>query len=657
MLLPSWHHGSEVEAVRRAGLAWRFYDVGESLEPDEQELERLLGPRVRALHLTHFLGFPQDAGRWRAWCDERELLLIEDAAQAWLASRGRRPVGSHGDLAVFCLYKTVGLPEGAAMICSSPPDGVELDRRVGASEILRRHGAWLAGRSALANGLTRPLQRSAAVYDPEEDFSLRDPESGPWASTLFLLRRLSDPAVAAQRRANYRLLLEGLGDEAAAPFRDLPEGASPFAFPLATRDKPALLARLRAAGIRGLDLWSAPHPSLPVEEFPAAAERRSGIVGLPVHQELRPKDVDRVLEAARAGSTRRPELRLERIEDLTATREWEELAERSQNIFATPQWASIWWRHLGFGRPMIATAARRRDGSLACVLPLYVASTRPGRILRFIGHGLGDQLGPVCDPRDRAAAARALRRALGDASPAWDLFVGDELPADAGWEALIGGAVLRRESSPVLRLDGRTWDEYLASQSRNFREQVRRRERRLAREHDLRYRLTEDPAALEDDLATLFRLHRARWGEEGSEAFGGRLDAFHREFAACALERGWLRLWTMEVDGRPVAAWYGFRFAGAELYYQAGRDPAWDRYSTGFVLLAHTIREAFADDLHEYRLLRGGESYKGRFADADPGVATVGLARGPRGRAALAAALAARRMPQQIRRPFVKLAG
>src|SRR3954467_3551589 len=65
VLVPAYHEASQVDAVLRAGMACRFYEATESLEPDETELESLLGPRVRALVLAHHLGFPQDARRWR----------------------------------------------------------------------------------------------------------------------------------------------------------------------------------------------------------------------------------------------------------------------------------------------------------------------------------------------------------------------------------------------------------------------------------------------------------------------------------------------------------------------------------------------------------------------------------------------------------------
>jgi CelD/BcsL family acetyltransferase involved in cellulose biosynthesis len=183
---------------------------------------------------------------------------------------------------------------------------------------------------------------------------------------------------------------------------------------------------------------------------------------------------------------------------------------------------------------------------------------------------------------------------------------------------------------------------------------MRRKERRLAREHRLRFRLATDRNRLPSDLDVLFSLHAARWGSRGS-AFGGPREAFQREFAACALDRGWLRLWFLELDGKEVAAWYGFRFAGREAYYQSGRDPGFDRLSVGSVLLMHSIRAACTDGMSEYRFLRGDDAYKYRFANADPQLETVALAGSPAGKVALAAGTATRRLdrfPGALRRPL-----
>jgi hypothetical protein len=145
---------------------------------------------------------------------------------------------------------------------------------------------------------------------------------------------------------------------------------------------------------------------------------------------------------------------------------------------------------------------------------------------------------------------------------------------------------------------------------------VRRRERRLARAHDLHYRLAGrsylPPAGPRHAL-------RPAHGPLGPEVDVRRTRAFHRKFATQALAQGWLRLWFLELDGRPRAAWYGFRFGGAESYCQAGRDPACADGAVGFVLLAYSIRAALDDGVPKYHLLRGGEAFKYRFAHADPG--------------------------------------
>jgi CelD/BcsL family acetyltransferase involved in cellulose biosynthesis len=106
----------------------------------------------------------------------------------------------------------------------------------------------------------------------------------------------------------------------------------------------------------------------------------------------------------------------------------------------------------------------------------------------------------------------------------------------------------------------------------------------------------------------------------------------------------------LELDGTPRAAWYGFRYAGAESYYQAGRDPSLDRYSVGFVLLLHSIREAFEDGMSEYRFLHGGEAFKYRFATDDPGLVTVACGLTPLGTAALGAGRFADRIRLRVRR-------
>jgi CelD/BcsL family acetyltransferase involved in cellulose biosynthesis len=572
VLFPALHHRRTLETLAMAGLAPRLHDLSAGLEPDPDELEGLLGARVRALYLVHHLGFPQDAPGWLAWCRSRGLLLIEDATEAWLGTIEGRPLGSVGDLGVFSLRATVGWP-GGALVLARPPD----------RELRGRPG---------------PTRRQALA-----------------------IRRLLGGDPPASRRANYRRLLAELGEQVPEGFIQLAEGAVPFAFPVVSSDPAALRRRLERHGVGAVDLRAA----RPAERFPNAARLAQSTLGLPVHQQLRSRDLDRIVAATRTWPRPSVELSLEVTGDLASLRLlWPKLAERSRNLFSTWEWAAVWWRHFSRGRPLRLTVVRRGAEPVG-ILPLYRWRSAPLEVLRCIGHGPADELGPVGDPNDAVLLARALGRSLQRLGA--DLLLAEQLPRQQDWGALLGGRRLASESSPLVRFGPDGWEAYLRRRSSNFREQVRRRARKLAREHRVAYRYSDGSQHLDRDLDTLFRLHAARWSGAGTNFLAD--ESFHRDFARTAAGQDWLRLWFLEVDGQDVAALYGFRYAGTESYYQAGRDPAWNEYRVGFLLLGHAIRQAAEDGVREYRLLRGGEDYKLRFATADPGLETVVLGRGP----------------------------
>jgi dTDP-4-amino-4,6-dideoxygalactose transaminase/CelD/BcsL family acetyltransferase involved in cellulose biosynthesis len=613
VLVPMHHDRVLVEQLLRAGLRVAYYGCGAGGEPDETEFECATTTRTRALMLVHALGVAQDARRWRGFCDTRGLLLLEDATHAWSAEIAGVPVGAFGDLALFSFSEAIGLAGVAAVLTGNAAPIAEaraLDRQ-GLARAARSHARWLTQHLPLTPAHELPVV------------------------ALELLARLADPDVAAARRMHYKTLLDALGDHVPEPWRQVGDGAAPSVFPIELPEVARVRDRLTGLGIGTREVWSTPHPSLDADRTARVLRRQASSLGLPVHQRLRPSDVERIARAV-GGRRHRSELRVEPLTSLESARaDCELLCARDGNIFTTFEWMSAWCGHLRDGDELRLASCRDAAGAAVGLLPLVTRHERGLRVARLLGHGPSDRLAPICAPDDRPRVAAALRRALHDSG--CDLFVGEQMPADEGWGAAIGATVLEREANPVLHIGGLGWEEFLARRSSNFRQQVRRRERRLARDGELRYRLADDPARLAGDLDTLIELHEARWHAGGSKAFAGARRALHHEFAAHALASGWLRLWLLEIDGRAAAAWYGFRYGGAEWFYQSGRDMSAGGDAVGFVLLCHTIREAMNDGMREYRLLRGDEAYKARFADRDPGLQTVALALSVRGRAALSA--------------------
>jgi dTDP-4-amino-4,6-dideoxygalactose transaminase len=294
VFVPAYHHGSEVTALAKLGVGCRFYEATPDLEPDPEELERLLSPRVRALYLIHPLGFGLDTARWRRWCDDRGLLLIEDVAMAWLAARDGKPLGSWGDIAIFSPWKTFGLPDGGAAIVRgvAPPPQPPIRRGLSPGRLAR----GLLRSAAQRHGWVAAAKRhpAEASFDEAVEWDLGDPGNGPLAISLRLLRRAATGEPEATRRASYARLLKRLGAHVPAPFDSLQAGACPFGMPVVTGDKREVVAELLDRRIDAVDLWSRPHPLLPSGTFPAADRRRATTLLLPIHQDLTEADVERI---------------------------------------------------------------------------------------------------------------------------------------------------------------------------------------------------------------------------------------------------------------------------------------------------------------------------------------------------------------------------
>jgi len=153
-----------------------------------------------------------------------------------------------------------------------------------------------------------------------------------------------------------------------------------------------------------------------------------------------------------------------------------------------------------------------------------------------------------------------------------------------------------------------SWEAYLSSLGPRWRRQVRRNESKLRRQHDVV--LTEyGPARLQEGLQHLERLHARRWGGGGVFREPG-MELLHRYLAALLADRGQLGLVTLDLNGAPAAAWYGFSLGDTVYSYQTGWDPRWERYSVGTVLMGLMIRRAIERGYRTFDLLRGEEPYK-----------------------------------------------
>lgn len=321
----------------------------------------------------------------------------------------------------------------------------------------------------------------------------------------------------------------------------------------------------------------------------------------------------------------------ERFTDLRS--EWNELLEASASncVFLTWEWMHTWWRHLREDRRLQLLAVRR-GRQLVGIAPFALRPRRLKRLLpfpalEFLGTGSvgSDYLDVVALPGEERDVTSALADHLAQRKLMLELGQVRSTATRASGLALeLGqrGWMLAREETdvcPFIDLSQHTWESYLATLGSAHRYNFQRRLKNLSKRFEVRFERAGSDERRREAMRLLIALHRERWRERGgTNAFHtAALVAFHEDLSRFALERGWLRLYLLLLDGNPAAALYGFRYGGDFHFYQSGFDLGYAKHSVGLVTMGLAIKSAVEERVARYDLLHGNEPYKYQWARAE----------------------------------------
>ena len=306
--------------------------------------------------------------------------------------------------------------------------------------------------------------------------------------------------------------------------------------------------------------------------------------------------------------------------------DWDDLLQASSSdcIFLTWEWIYTWWLHLS-GKRKIHIIVVRLDGQLIGLAPLALRPVRinrllPWRALEFLASGSvgSDYLSFLIRPGHEQTAVREIIGCLTESARMLELVRVEKSSApmtklsrrlqEAGWTAL----GLTTNYCPYSILAGHTWDSYLQSLHASHRKNLEKMLRRLHKDFDVTLLVAATEAERQWAMDVFVRLHLRRWSEKGgSTALNSReLIDFHRAFSAISLDRGWLKLYTLVLDGVPAATLYVFKYGDVFYHYQSAFDPDYGKYSPGTVMLAHAIKDAIEDGAVEFDFLHDNEAYK-----------------------------------------------
>lgn len=306
ILLPAYLCRSITDTVAKLPLRMCFYRLTDSLTIDLEDLQNKLEGKRGILLIIHYYGFPQPIPQIREFCNRYNLYLVEDCAHALWGEEGGQVLGSSGDISIFSMRKSLPLPEGGALVVNNRELGTPPLPDVPAMcGLLKR--SFLRLEDYLAVKLHFSL-RLKLLTSPSMQHRIREANEsagddfdfnrGISFLTSYILLRLKKEEVVLVRRRNFLVLLDRIDwtEEVKPLFAKLPDGVSPFGFPVLVENRDLFYRKLLGCGINAMRVWHDLPEIVPQDESSWPYYLARHILLLPVHESLSEKMVERMVE-------------------------------------------------------------------------------------------------------------------------------------------------------------------------------------------------------------------------------------------------------------------------------------------------------------------------------------------------------------------------
>ena len=125
VIVPSFTFAATANAVALTGATPVFVDIDpRTFNIDPAAIEAAITPRTRAIEPVHLYGQPAAMKEIMSIAARHNLLVVEDAAQAHMASLDGTPVGAFGVTGVFSFYPTKNMTSGEGGMISTASDEI-----------------------------------------------------------------------------------------------------------------------------------------------------------------------------------------------------------------------------------------------------------------------------------------------------------------------------------------------------------------------------------------------------------------------------------------------------------------------------------------------------------------------------------------------------
>lgn len=280
VIVPSFTFAATANSVALTGATPVFVDIDpRTFNIDPKAIEAAITPRTKAIQPVHLYGQPAAMTEIMKIAKRHNLFVVEDAAQAHMASFDGTPAGAFGEAGVFSFYPTKNMTSGEGGMITTASD--EIARL---SRLLRNQGMEKQYENEIVGFNTRMTDIHAAIGRVQ-------------------LRKLA--GWTEQRRANAKFFDENLKG-VVVPF--VAPGAvhvyHQYTIRVVGHDRDAFSAELKKRGVGNGVYYPIPvHKLVSFNldfDLPNTTSATKEVLSIPVHAALTQADLETVVSVVNA---------------------------------------------------------------------------------------------------------------------------------------------------------------------------------------------------------------------------------------------------------------------------------------------------------------------------------------------------------------------
>lgn len=306
--------------------------------------------------------------------------------------------------------------------------------------------------------------------------------------------------------------------------------------------------------------------------------------------------------------------------------DWNRLAKNQQSIypFINFEWFDIWFNSF-LKRASLHTYVLSSKDGIHAIMPLIEYNSIFGKILKLAANAHTHKIDIISDVNDLPGYVEIFIKHM-LAENAFMLYFEDLLAESQSSKLILDSFEkcnstyryekrIIRESVIINAANG--WEGIRSTLSRKFKKKLNYQSNRLAKVGELQFVKYTNPEDLPIAFNCIDKISSRSWqGKNGTGLFSRKdTEKFYKGLAEFASRAGWLSIWVLYLNDKPIAYEYHLTAGSNEYALKAEYDKEYSELSPGSVLDSHVVKEVSETSIKQYNLLGYKETYKTRWSN------------------------------------------